>query len=108
MSNVSVVETATAVTLRGSASAAAKPRALVAGLIVGLILVALWETLSTKPRTEQEVEALLGMPFLARLKLGRGRSPLRTQAASEPDADDVTRFASTSSSQAARRVLARS
>jgi Mrp family chromosome partitioning ATPase len=90
MSNVSVVETATA----GDAEQVApRPRrnlalALVAGLIVGLILVALWETLSTKPRTEHEVEALLGMPFLARLKF-RGRSPLGTQAASGPDADEV-------------------
>lgn len=91
ISNVSLVETATAA---DAEQVAPRPRrntalALVAGLVVGLVLVALWETLSTKPRTEQEIEALLGMPILARLEPGRRRWPWRAQAASGTDADAI-------------------
>ena len=90
-SNVSVVQTSTA----GDAEQVApRPRrnaalALVAGLVVGLILVFLWETLSTRPRSPQEFEDLLGMPFLARLKAGRGGSSLLTHAAIGGEADAV-------------------
>ena len=90
-SNVSVVQTSTA----GDAEQVApRPRrnaalALVAGLVVGLILVFLWETLSTRPRSAQEFEDLLGMPFLARLKAGRGGSSLLTHAAIGGEADAV-------------------
>jgi non-specific protein-tyrosine kinase len=90
-SNVSVVQTSAA----GDAEQVApRPRrnaalALVAGLAVGLILVFLRETLSTRPRSAQEYEALLGMPFLARLKDTRPGSPLITRAAVGPAADAV-------------------
>ena len=91
ISNVSMVESARA---DDAEQVAPRPRrntalALVAGLVVGLILAALWETLSTRPRTEQEIEALLGMPFLARLKSGRRLSSLPRRAAVGPDADAV-------------------
>jgi tyrosine-protein kinase len=71
-SNVSVVRTAAAA---DAVKVAPRPRrtlaiALVIGLVVGLILVFLRETLSTRPRDENEVDALLGMPFLGRLRLG--------------------------------------
>ena len=111
ISNVSMVESARAA---DAEQVAPRPRrntalALVAGLVVGLILVALWETLSTRPRTEQEIEALLGMPFLARLKSGRRLSPLLLrQLPSDRTRMLSTHFASTSSSQAVRRGLARS
>ena len=91
ISNVSMVDSAR---VDNAEQVAPRPRrntalALVAGLIVGLILVALWETLSTRPRTEQEIEGLLGMPFLARLTSGRRVTPLRRQAVIGPDADAV-------------------
>ena len=72
VSNVSVVQTPGA----GDAEQVApRPRrntalALAAGLFVGLILVFLWESLSTRPRSEEEFESLLDMPLLARLRLG--------------------------------------
>ena len=70
LSNVSVVRTA------GAADAtqiAPRPLrntalALVGGLVIGLVLAFLAETLSTKPRTAEEIEARLGVPFLARLR----------------------------------------
>jgi capsular exopolysaccharide synthesis family protein len=75
-SNVSVVQTAA----RGDEEQVA-PRpmrntalAAVVGLVLGLLLVARWETLSTRPRSVEESEGLLGIPFLGRLQLG-GRSP---------------------------------
>lgn len=78
LSNVSVVQTAKA---EDATQIAPRPRrnaavAVAAGLVVGLILAFLWESLSTKPRSEEEFEALLGMPFLARLSWGsRGNTP---------------------------------
>jgi capsular exopolysaccharide synthesis family protein len=75
-SNVTVVQTA----LPGDEEQIA-PRpgrntmlAAVVGLVLGLVLIALWETLSTRPRSVEEAEGLLGIPFLGRLQLG-GRSP---------------------------------
>jgi Mrp family chromosome partitioning ATPase len=110
-SNVSVVQTSTA----GDAEQVA-PRplrnaalALVAGLVVGLILVFLWETLSTRPRSTQEFEDLLGMPFLARLKAGRGGSSLLTHAAIGREADAVhtlrTNLELASSAVGARKIM---
>jgi Mrp family chromosome partitioning ATPase len=90
-SNVSVVQAPTA----GDAEQVApRPRrnaalALLAGLLIGLVLVFLRETLSTRPRSAQEYEALLGMPFLARLTSGPAGPAVLTQAASGPEADAV-------------------
>jgi Mrp family chromosome partitioning ATPase len=44
--------------------------ALVAGVVLGLVLAFLSEALSTRPRSEDEIEALLGMPCLGRVNLG--------------------------------------
>jgi Mrp family chromosome partitioning ATPase/capsular polysaccharide biosynthesis protein len=90
-SNVSVVRTA------GAADAdkvAPRPLrtvaiALVIGLVVGLILVFLRETLSTRPRDENEVEALLGMPFLGRIRLGGYADVWRSSAGSAGDDGDA-------------------
>lgn len=50
--------------------------AVVAGLVVGLVLAFLAEALSTRPRSEDELEALLGLPVLGRLRLaGRPAAP---------------------------------
>lgn len=90
ISNVSVVRTAQP----GDAEKVApRPRrnaalALGAGLVIGLILAFLWETLSTRPRSEQEFESLLGMPLLGRVTPGRGRTSF-TGTAMGPDADAV-------------------
>ena len=70
-SNTSVVRTAGA---DDATQIAPRPRrntavALAAGLVVGLILVFVAESLSTRPRSTDEYEALLGMPLLARLTL---------------------------------------
>jgi Mrp family chromosome partitioning ATPase len=48
--------------LRNTAMAAA------VGLVLGLILAFLWDTLSTKPRSTWEIESMLGMPCLGRLE----------------------------------------
>lgn len=70
-SNVSVVRAARP----GDAEQVApRPRrnvalALAVGLVLGLVLAFLWESLSTRPRSDAEIEALLGMPMLARLRL---------------------------------------
>jgi Mrp family chromosome partitioning ATPase len=63
--------------------------ALASGMVLGLILVFLWESLSTRPRSDDELEALLGMPLLARIRLaarGEGAAPL---GSSGPEADAV-------------------
>jgi Mrp family chromosome partitioning ATPase len=92
LSNVSVVQTAQS----GSAEKVApRPRrnaaiALAAGLVVGLILVFLWETLSTRPRSDDELEALLGMPFLARLDAGTSHAA--GPGGPTPEADAVHRL----------------
>jgi succinoglycan biosynthesis transport protein ExoP len=41
--------------------------ALVAGAVLGLVLAFLSEALSTRPRSEEEIEAVLGMPCLGRV-----------------------------------------
>jgi Mrp family chromosome partitioning ATPase/ElaB/YqjD/DUF883 family membrane-anchored ribosome-binding protein len=41
--------------------------ALAAGLLLGLLLVALWEALDTRVRTSEDAERLLGLPLLGRL-----------------------------------------
>ena len=65
--------------------------ALVGGLVAGLILAFLSEALSTRPRSEEEIEALLGVPFLGRLRVGarpRGEaSPSLLRDPGGPDAD---------------------
>jgi capsular exopolysaccharide synthesis family protein len=75
-SNVSVVQTASPGDEEQVAPRPLRNAALaaVAGLVLGLLLVALWETLSTRPRSVEESEGLLGIPLLGRLQLG-GRSP---------------------------------
>ena len=70
-SNVSVVRTDEAA---DADQVAPRPRrnvalAAAAGAVIGLILAFLAETLGTRPRSEDEFEALLGMPLLARLTL---------------------------------------
>jgi Mrp family chromosome partitioning ATPase len=91
-SNVSVVRAETAA---DADQVAPRPRrntalGLAAGLVVGLILVFLWESLSTKPRSQDEFEALLGMPFLGRLGPGSRdeASPLLGDTTG-PEADAV-------------------
>ncbi len=84
-SNISVVQTPAA---RDAEQVAPRPLrntalALVAGLVVALIAVFLWESLSTKPHSDEEIEAVLGMPFLGRL-----RSASQSNAASLPLLDD--------------------
>lgn len=110
-SNVSVVQTASAADAQ---QVAPRPRrnaalALVAGLVVGLILVFLWETLSTKPRSAREVEALLGMPFLARLRADRRGPSLLTQVATGREADAVhtlrTNLELAASAVGARKIM---
>jgi Mrp family chromosome partitioning ATPase len=68
-SNVSLVRTATA---NQSEQIAPRPSrnaslGLAGGLVLGLVLAFLAETLSTKPRSPEEIEARLGLPLLARL-----------------------------------------
>lgn len=88
-SNVSVVETATPA---DAAQVAPRPLrntalAVIAGLVLGLIFVFLWETLSTKPRSEGELENLLDMPLLGRLRLSSGDAAAFGElSASEMDA----------------------
>jgi Mrp family chromosome partitioning ATPase len=91
-SNVSVVQAAGP----GDAERVApRPRrntaiALATGVVVGLILVFLWESLTTRPRSEEELEALLGMPLLARVRLGaRGERAPPLGDPSGPEADAV-------------------
>jgi tyrosine-protein kinase len=109
-SNVSVVQTAQP---GDAVKVAPRPRrdaalALGAGLVIGLILAFLWETFSTRPRSEQEFESLLGMPFLARVTPGRGRASF-TGAAIGPDADAVhalrTNFDLASRARGARTIM---
>ena len=84
-SNVSVVETATG----GDAEQVApRPKrntavGLLAAGVVGLILVVLWETLSTRPRSTLEFEELLDLPFLGRVPAPEAEttSPVRGAAA---------------------------
>jgi Mrp family chromosome partitioning ATPase len=89
-SNVSVVRTADA---DDAVQVAPRPRrnaalALAAGLVVGLILVFLAESLTTKPRSDEEFEALLGMPLLARLPPGaRSEAQLELAEPTSPSAD---------------------
>lgn len=90
-SNVSVVRTSQE---SDASQVAPRPRrntalAVAAGLVLGVVLAFLWETLSTKPRSAREIEALLGMPFLARLELGGGAHSLLTQPVLGPEADAV-------------------
>ena len=104
-SNVSVVQTSTA----GDAEQVApRPRrnaalALVAGLVVGLILVSLWETLSTRPRSARGVR---GSPWHAvpRPTESRSRRVLAPHAWQRPAArrTPFTRFARISSWPAAQ------
>ena len=90
LSNVSVVRTADA----GEATQIApRPRrnaalALAGGLVLGLLLVFLAETLSTKVRNADEVEARLGVPLLGRL----AREPDETFAADVPVSDAFHRL----------------
>ena len=57
-----------------------------AGLVVGLILAFLGEALSTRPRSEDEVEAILGTPCLGRLRSTARRDRLtRDEGASDAD-----------------------
>jgi Mrp family chromosome partitioning ATPase/capsular polysaccharide biosynthesis protein len=91
-SNVTVVQTDSA---DDAEQVAPRPRrntafALATGIVVGLILVFLWESLSTRPRSEEEFEALLGMPLLARLNLGPRSHETRLFGGSTgPEADAV-------------------
>jgi tyrosine-protein kinase len=55
--------------------------------VLGLILVFLWETLSTKPRSPWEIEAMLGMPFLARLRPAAAGSTALVGDPAGPDED---------------------
>ena len=78
-SNVSLVRPAE---VAETTQVAPRPRrntavALSAGLVVGLLLVFLAESLSTRPRSNGEFEDLLGMPLLARLGAGtQGKTAL--------------------------------
>jgi Mrp family chromosome partitioning ATPase len=78
-SNVSVVRTAE---VEDAERVAPRPRrdtalAVAAGFFVGLILIFLAESLSTRPRSDDEFEELLGMPLLARLGAGtQGKTAL--------------------------------
>jgi Mrp family chromosome partitioning ATPase len=69
LSNVSVVRSAR---VEDTEQVAPRPLrntalAVVAGLVLGLVLAFLAENLSTKPRSPEEIEALLDMPLLAQL-----------------------------------------
>ncbi len=95
-SNLSVVRTDTS----GDATEIGRqPRrnaaiAIAAGLVVGLILVFLSESLSTRPRRKEEFESLLGGRYLGRQALGnRGGSPsaLDDPAGREADAAHALR-----------------
>lgn len=106
-SNVSVVRTAVA---EDAEKVAPRPRrnlalAVAAGLIVGLVLIFLWESLGTKPRTEKEFELLLGAPLLAWLRFdGRGDGTRAEAVGAEADAIHTLR---TNLELATRRVGAR-
>ena len=50
----------------------------VAGVVLGLVLAFLAETLGTKPRSGAEIEALLGVPLLARLARADATSRMPT------------------------------
>ncbi len=94
-SNVSLVQLARG---RDALELAPRPRrdialSLVAGLVIGLVLVFLAESLSTRPRSEEEMEALLGMPFCGRLgpaaRRAGGSSPPLLGDPGGPGADAV-------------------
>jgi Mrp family chromosome partitioning ATPase/capsular polysaccharide biosynthesis protein len=84
--------------------------AAVVGLVAGLILVALWETLTTRPRSDDEVEGLLGMPLLGRLRLPGGGTSGGRAGGLDPDApeDDAVAFLRTNLELATAGVRARS
>ncbi|MGH3110673.1 MAG: division plane positioning ATPase MipZ [Gaiellaceae bacterium] len=87
-SNVSVVRTAGPDDVEQVAPRPRRNVALAAGagLVVALILVFLAESLSTRPRTDDEFEELLGAPLLARLESeGRGRTALLFGDGAEAD-----------------------
>lgn len=94
-SNVSVVQTAAAA---DATQVAPRPLrntalALAAGLVVGLVVVFLWETLSTKPRSQVEIAALLGMPFLGRLRLdSRAAGAVSSPLLADPGGAEVDAF----------------
>ena len=93
-SNTSVVRTTGA---DDAIQIAPRPRrntavALAAGLVVGLILVFVAESLSTRPRSSDEYEALLGMPLLARVTLddqGEGAQELNDRTVGSDDVHRV-------------------
>ena len=93
-SNTSVVRTSEA---DDAAQVAPRTRrntavALAAGVVVGLILVFLAESLSTRPRSKAEFEALLGMPLLARLTLADHGEDARQQDDAGRHSDDIHRL----------------
>lgn len=69
--------------------------ALVGGLVIGLILVFLWEALDPRVRSRRDLEALLGLPVLAEID-GPHRGPtlatLGEGASSEADAYHLVRL----------------
>lgn len=62
--------------------------ALAAGVVVSLVLVFLAESLTTRPRSKDEYEALLGAPLLARVWLER-RPPTSGWGAVAPGSDAI-------------------
>ncbi|MGI8886655.1 MAG: P-loop NTPase [Gaiellaceae bacterium] len=90
LSNLSVVRAdrpgdATEIGSRPTRNAAI---AIAAGLVVGLVLVFLFESLSTRPRRREEFEALLDGQYLGRQTLeDRGGAPLALDDAAGREAD---------------------
>ena len=112
LSNLSVVRTdgpgdATEIGAQPTRNAAV---AIAAGLVLGLILVFLSESLSTKPRRKEELEALLGGRYLGRQTLGdRGGSPLAFDDPAGHEADAAhalrTSFDLANAPLGARRIM---